>query len=215
MPCNLIRRLTLSMWESICPSSLGAQVEKLQPGKCSFPFLQMSNTDKHVLELQANQDLLLKNRLGSVVSSCSGKIRTAQETQTLGNHRGKVRLQLRCEGCFILTGASYWQMCWSLQGKCYSRKAEQFPKQCLEWLQVIPWKRLPCLQSMLALVKHTDTGRSSPGCNPSHLSWAALRPLDLNSGSCLSSTQSEVATQPPATLSLYFILLLFLLKKFF
>lgn len=70
-------------------------------------------------------------------------------------------------------------VCLLLQGKCYSREAEQVPKQCLEWLQVISWKRCSLCSSCL-FCWSTDIGRVSPGCSPSQLSWAALHPLDLN-----------------------------------
>lgn len=43
--CNSMCWMTLSLWNMVHPSSLGTQVGKLQPGKCSFPSLYVPNTD--------------------------------------------------------------------------------------------------------------------------------------------------------------------------
>ena len=69
---------------------------------------------------------------------------------------------------------------------------------------------------MLVLLKHTHR-QSSPRWSLSHLSWAPLCLVGLNSGCCLQrlspSSQYVVATQPPAKLLLFY-LLLYLLKCF-
>lgn len=98
----------------------------------------------------------------------------------------------------------------ALQVKYHSRTAESFPKLCLDWLQGIPWKCLQCLQfSLLCCSTQARAYTFQAAIHPVfpgllHALWisaqgpASKRPPP--------TTQSKVATQPPATKSLILIL---------